>query len=163
MKRNLLLLLLFAFAFALSSCNKDDDPAPPAVVGRWTLDRVLMTNWTGNFGQQVNGTSMEPSLLLDFGIIDYGFIELDVRAGNNRFYRSARDGAFVDVVEGTWTLTNNELLLRADDATEERYTYDPVRRILTGQPVSSSVNLTFQDGSTLQGNGQVALVFGTVD
>ncbi len=164
MKRNpLLLLLLFAFAFAVSSCNKDDDPAPPAIVGRWGLDRVLMTNWTGNFGQQVNNSTMEPSLLLDFDIIEYGYIQLDVRNGNNRFYRNARNGAFVDVVEGTWTLTNNELVLKADDATEERYTFDPTRNILTGQPVNSSVNLTLQGGATLQGTGQVTNIFERID
>ena len=163
MKRNPLLLLLLAFTFALSSCNKDDDPAPPAVVGRWGLDRVLMTNWTGNFGQQVNGSAMEPSLLLDFEILEYGYIQLDVREGSNRFYRNARNGAFVDVAEGAWTLTNNELVLRSDDGNEERYTYDPARRILTGQPVNSSINLSFQDGTTLQSNGQVALIFEKID
>ena len=160
MKKNpLLLLLLVALTFAVSSCNKDDDPAPPAVIGRWGLDRLLMTNWTGGFGQQVNNSTMEPSLLFELGIIDYGYIQLDVRDGNNRFYRNSRNGAFVDVAEGTWTLTNNELVLKADDATEERYTYDPVRRILTGLPVNSSVDVTFEDGSKLQSSGQVALVF----
>jgi hypothetical protein len=164
MKKNpLLLLLLIAFAFAVSSCNKDDDPAPSPVVGRWNLDRVLMTNWTGGFGQQVNNSTLEPSVLLDLQAFNYGFIQLDVRDGNNRFYRNARDGAFVDVTEGTWTLTNNELLLKADDATEERYTYDPARRILTGQATNSSINLPLQDGTRLQSSGQLTLIFEKAD
>lgn len=161
MKKNpLLLLLLFAFSFAVTSCNNDDEPAPPpAVVGVWNLDRVQMTNWAGGFGQQVNGSTLDPAFLLRFGALDYGFIQLDVREGNNRFYRNARDGAFVDAIEGAWTLTNNELVLRADDGTDERYTYDPVRRILTGQPTNSSIDVTFEDGSKLQSNGQVTLIF----
>jgi hypothetical protein len=164
MKKNpLLLLLLLALTFAISSCNNDDDPAPPAVVGKWNLDRVQMTNWTGGFGQQVNNSALEPSLLLNFEVLEYGYIQLDVRAANNRFYRNARNGAFVDVSEGTWTLTNNELVLKTDSGDEERYTYDPVRRILTGQNVNRSINLQFQDGSTLQSSGQVSLIFEPMD
>lgn len=162
MKRNPLLLLLFAFALSLSSCNKDDDPAPPPVVGKWNLDRVLIANWPAPL-TQVNGSTLEPSVLLELGIVDYGFIQLDVRGGNNRFYRNARDGAFVDVTEGAWTLTNNELVLKNDDGDEERYTYDPVRGILTGQPVNRTTSLELNDGTTRQISGQVTYIFEKAD
>jgi uncharacterized lipoprotein NlpE involved in copper resistance len=162
-KNSLLLLLLFALTFVTSSCNNDDDPAPPAVVGKWNLDRVQMTNWTGSFGQQVNNSALEPSLLLNLEALEYGYIEIDVRASNNRFYRNARNGAFVDVSEGTWTLTNNELVLKDDNADEERYTYDPVRGTLTGPTINRAINVQFEDGSTLQSSGQVSLIFEKMD
>ncbi len=163
MKKNpLLLLLLFAFAFAVSSCNKDDDPAPPPVVGRWNLDRVVMSNWAAPL-TQVNGAALEPAVLLELGILDYGFIQLDVRGGSNRFYRNARDGAFVDVTEGTWTLTNNELILKDDTGDEARYTYDPVRGILTGQPLNRTTTIQLADSTTRQVSGQVTLIFEKAD
>lgn len=164
MKKNpLLLLLLFSFAFVVSSCNKDDDPAPlPPVVGKWNLDRVLIANWPAPLAG-ANGFTLEPAALLNIGILDYGYIELNVRGDNNRFYRNARDGGFVDVSEGAWTFTNNELALKDDTATEERYTYDPVRGTLTGQPINLTRTLELNDGSTRQITGQVTYIFEKVD
>jgi hypothetical protein len=129
MKRHPLLLLLFAFVFALSSCNKDDDPAPPPVVGVWEFDRFELSDLPAAYGQ-LNGAGYDNYLLF----AQASRIDVQNDKSFDEIYKS--NGIVLDL-DGTWEFTpaNNTLNLNYTDADidDVALTYDATKRRLYGE------------------------------
>lgn len=146
MKRFLYSLCLIVSLTGLSSC-KDDDPAPVSpVVGRWEINRGLLSGFTAP-NQGANGASIDLYYFLDA----YAST-IDVRADKS-FTNNTRSGGIVSDADGTWEFTNNELTLTYDDPSidAEAYTYNLDRGI---EELTSS-QLDFSLDSTSRGKIQV--------
>ncbi len=150
MKKNFLLLaLFFAFSLVLSSCKKDDDPAPPPVVGRWTADRIVLSGLSGDF--QVYNNSFEPAFL--------GFTStLNLSADKKFTYRNST-GATITSGNGTWEYSGTTLTLNYEDDTET-LTYDQAKQELASP--AEAVTLTLPHPTTevnTRVNGQFQLFY----
>ncbi|GAB3261306.1 hypothetical protein GCM10027347_26260 [Larkinella harenae] len=113
MKRLLYLISIVVFAAGLSSCNKDEDPAPPAVVGRWDLNHGKTSGFANT---QLN------NLMLDLYYIDFYGSRIDIY-GDNTFRQNDRQEFAVGDFTGNWEFTNNQLKLKYDDGDEQTFTY----------------------------------------
>ncbi len=134
MKKNpLLLLLLFAFAFAVSSCDKKEDPAPPPVVGKWDLDQVVLSGFTGDF-QDYNGT-YEPSV--------FGFNFSSTLTADKKFTFRNSNGVNITQGSGTWEYSGTTLTLNYEDGNSETYTYSQTQTVqqLSEAPTQGTFNL----------------------
>jgi|GEM_PF-1283350 len=135
MKKNpLLLLLLFSFAFVVSSCKKDDDPAPPPpVVGKWNLDQVVLSGFSGDF-QPYNGT-YEPSA--------FRFNYTSTLTADKKFTYRNSDGVTIDQGSGTWEYTGTTLTLNYDNGDTETYTYtnNQTSQQLAQEPIRGTFTL----------------------
>ncbi len=131
MKKNSLLLLLFAFTITVSSCNKDDDPAPPPVVGNWDLDRYEMSDLPAAFSD-FTGIGYDNNYFLY-----YTGSKLDIRA-DKTFQETYKNGGYVFDFDGTWEFTNNTLNLNYTDTDVDdvSLTYDPTKMRLYGEKSS---------------------------
>jgi hypothetical protein len=138
MKKNFLLLaLVFAFSLVLSSCKKDNDPAPPPVIGKWNLDQILLSGFPSPY-QSLNNRGIEPNV---FGL-NYTFT---VNADKKFTYRFS-DGALISQGTGTWEYSGTNLTLNYEDGDSETYTYDQTKQQLSDSP--SAVTLPLQNPNT---------------
>lgn len=118
MKKNpLLLLLLFAFAFAVSSCDKKEDPAPPPVVGRWAVDRVVLSGFPAPY----------QGLNRDFAPAALGVESSLNLVADKKFSYRFSGGLTVETGGGTWEYSGTTLTLNYDDGNQETYTYEQPR------------------------------------
>jgi hypothetical protein len=131
MKKNPLLLLLFAFAIVVSSCDKKEDPAPPPVVGKWNLDQVILSGFSGDF-QPYNGT-YEPSA--------FGFNFSSTLTADKKFTYRNSNGVNITQGAGTWEYTGTTLTLNYEDGDTETYTYDQTKQQLSQAPTQGSFKL----------------------
>lgn len=117
MKRLLYLICVVVFAAGMSSCNKEDDPAPSPVVGKWSIDRARYSGFTGDF-VSLNGDEdlSNPTVT---GYRD----DIDIKNDNTYSGTERANGSVFDY-KGTWTLTSNNLVLKEDAGSEFKYTYD---------------------------------------
>ncbi|WP_080059405.1 hypothetical protein [Spirosoma aerolatum] len=114
------LLLVVSFA-GLVSCSKSD-PAPASpVVGRWELNRGVLSGFPTSATSNVNGAAIDLYYFESYGST------IDIFSDNtfNENYRSA----VVDDATGTWALDNNTLTLTYDAGGQDTYTYSKTKNI----------------------------------
>lgn len=154
MKKNpLLLLLLFAFAFAVSSCDKKEDPAPPPVVGRWTIDRVVLTGFPAPY----------QGLNREFAPAALGVESTLNLIADKKFSFRFSGGVTVLTGGGTWEYTGTTLTLNYDDGNSETYTYEQPRageQELRGAPEAVALEVTNPTtGADEEARGQAQYVY----
>ncbi|MGA0559584.1 hypothetical protein ACO2Q8_23190 [Larkinella sp. VNQ87] len=114
MKRFLYLLCVVVFAAGLTSCNDDDEPAPPpAVVGRWDLNHIKTSGFSNS---QLN------NLTLDLYYLNFISSRIDIYS-DNTFRENFRQEFSVGDFTGNWEFANDQLTLKYDDGDEQTYTY----------------------------------------
>jgi hypothetical protein len=151
MKTNpLLLLLLFAFTFAVSSCDKKEEPAPPPVVGKWNLDQVILSGFTGDF-QPYNGT-YEPSA--------FRFNYTHTLTADKKFTYRNSDGVTIEQGSGTWEYTGTTLTLNYENGDDETYTYDQAKQQLSQEAIQGTFNLPNPKTDTPEpATGSIQLIY----
>jgi hypothetical protein len=137
MKKNSLLVLLFAFTFAVSSCKKDDDPAPPPVVGVWELDRLEISDMPAAYSG-LNGAGYDNNYFLYYQVS-----RIEVK-NDKTFTETYKSTGLVSDYDGTWEFTNNTLNLNYSDTDIDdiSLTYDPTKMRLFGEKRAVSDSLT---------------------
>ncbi|GAB3907535.1 hypothetical protein GCM10028803_41440 [Larkinella knui] len=128
MKRLLYLISVVVFAAGLSSCNKDDDPAPDPVVGKWASDRVRISGLPAPFTAS-NGQELDA--LTQFGISTSFEIKSD-----KTFTETDRSGGTVVDFEGTWVYTGTELTKNYSDGDIIKLTYDDTKKQLLSETIA---------------------------
>ncbi|WP_020596587.1 hypothetical protein [Spirosoma panaciterrae] len=114
------LLLVVSFA-GLVSCSKSD-PAPASpVVGRWTLNKGVLSGFPTSTTSNVNGAAIDLYYFESYGST------IDIYSDNtfNENYRSVT----VDDASGTWDFSNNTLTLKYDAGGQDTYTYSKTKNI----------------------------------
>ncbi|MBN8822966.1 MULTISPECIES: hypothetical protein [unclassified Spirosoma] len=99
----------------LVSCSKSD-PAPASpVVGRWTLNKGVLSGFPTSATSNVNGAGIDLYYFESYGST------IDIFSDNtfNENYRSA----VVDDATGTWDFSSNTLTLKYDAGGQDTYTY----------------------------------------
>ncbi|MFC5412451.1 hypothetical protein ACFPMF_24210 [Larkinella bovis] len=124
MKRLLYLVCVVVFAAGLSSCNKDSDPEPAPVVGKWKSDIIRRSGLTGDFAVG----NVDIDALKVYGL-DVNF---EVKT-DNTFAGTDRSGGVVDPFNGTWTYSGTDLTFKYDAGGEEKLTYDAAKSQLLGE------------------------------
>ncbi|WP_266363825.1 hypothetical protein [Tellurirhabdus rosea] len=144
MKKLVYLLSLVLVMAGLSSCDKDSDPTPPpAIVGRWELNRGLLSGFAAP-NQGLNGNAIDLYMLEGYGS------RIDIFE-DKTFNVNVRQTVVVDF-QGTWEFANDKLTLTYDDGTDpEEYTYTKTGNI---EELSSTVQNYALD-STTRGRIQV--------
>ncbi|GAB3034194.1 hypothetical protein [Spirosoma pulveris] len=149
MKHYVYVFCLVVSFVGLTSCNKNSDPAPPpAVVGRWELNRGLLSGFPAT--ANINGAALDLYYFESFGST------IDVYSDNtfNENYKSVT----VDDAGGTWDFTNNTLTLKYDAGSQETYTYSKTKNI-EELAASVPVSYTLPVSSTATAVGKVQLIY----
>ncbi len=149
MKRYIYLLCLSVSLIGLSSCSKNNDPAPVSpVVGRWELNRGLLTGFVAPYTDLNN-------VGLDLYNYDFGSqsSRIDIRSDNSFTNNIKSDGEVVDA-NGTWEYTNTQLTLRYDNGQQGTYTYSSSRGIEELTSTATKINFPVSSTSTAPGNLQ---------
>jgi hypothetical protein len=156
------LLYLFALLTLVGfpSCNKDDDdPQPDPIQGRWILNRVILSDFTGPYSG-ANGRSFSPSFIYR-NSEDFNFIStiIEIESDNKIVYRND-NGVAVDVRPGKWTFTNNNLSLQYNDGGTETYTYDNTTYELVGTAIATTLGYQASENDPVQNiPGKAQLIF----
>ncbi|GAB4030854.1 hypothetical protein [Spirosoma gilvum] len=108
------LFLVVSFA-GLVSCSKSD-PAPASpVVGRWELNRGLLSGFPTSATSNINGAGVDLYYLESYAST------IDIYS-DNTFNENYRQLQVVDA-SGTWDFSNNTLTLKYDAGGQDTYTY----------------------------------------
>lgn len=124
MKRLLYLMSIVVFAAGLSSCNKESDPEPLPVVGKWKSDIIRRSGLTGDFAIG----NVDIDALKVYGL-DVNF---DVKTDNS-FSGSDRSGGVVTPFNGTWDYSGTDLKMKYDNGEEETFSYDASKNQLLSE------------------------------
>ncbi|MVM40279.1 hypothetical protein GO730_25915 [Spirosoma sp. HMF3257] len=123
MKRYLYALCFFVVTLiGLSACSKSSDPvAVSPAVGRWELNRGILSSFPTSTTSNVNGAA------IDLYYFESYASTIDIYSDNtfNENYRSVT----VDDASGTWDFTNNTLTLKYDVGGTDTYTYSKTKNI----------------------------------
>ncbi|MCX6214687.1 hypothetical protein [Spirosoma sp.] len=149
MKHYVYLFIVVASFMGLVSCNKNNDPAPPpAVVGRWELNRGIASSFPASLS--INGAGIDLYYLNSEGST------LDIYSDNtfNENYRNfgVSDG------EGTWDYTNNTLTLKYNGGSTDAYTYAKNKNIEELSQVTP-LSYSFPISSTATATGKIQWVY----
>lgn len=136
MKRYLYFLCFVVLVGSINACKKNDDPvAQPEVVGRWTLNRGLLSSFPGSYSY-VNGRSIDLYYYESIGST------IDIFS-DKTFNLNYRNGV-VDDATGAWDYTNQQLKLTYDGGGDETFTYSKnknVEELTSTQPVNYTLSL----------------------
>ena len=129
---------LYAVCFSIvalvgmNSCSKSNDPvAASPVVGRWELNRGLLSGFPTSTTSNVNGAALDLYYFESYGST------IDIYSDNtfNENYKSVT----VDDASGTWDFSNNTLNLKYDAGSQDTYTYSKnknIEELAASTPVS---------------------------
>ncbi|UHG90787.1 hypothetical protein [Spirosoma oryzicola] len=149
MKRYIYLLCLSVSLIGLSSCSKNNDPAPVSpVVGRWELNRGLLSGFPSSAG--FNGEA------IDLYYVETVGSTIDVYA-DNTFNENFRQVTVTDG-GGTWAFNNNQLTLTYDAGGQATYNYSKnknIEELAATAPVSYTVPVS----TTANVTGQLQLIY----
>lgn len=144
MKRYLYFLCLVLIIGSINACKKNDDPiAQPEVVGRWELNRGLLTGFPSSYSS-VNGRSLDLYYFESLG----STIDVFPDKTFNLNYRNVT----VDDATGNWDYTNQQLKLTYDGGGDETYTYSKnknVEELTSTQPVPYTLTLPSSQSSNV--------------
>ncbi|AUD05134.1 hypothetical protein [Spirosoma pollinicola] len=149
MKHSVYVICLMVSFLGLTSCNKTSDPVPvPAVVGRWELNRGLLSGFptTAN----INGAALDLYYFESYGST------IDIYSDNtfNENYKSVT----VEDAAGTWDFSNNTLTLKYDVGDEGTFTYSKNKNI-EELAASKPVSYTLPVSTTATAAGQLQLIY----
>lgn len=131
----------------LDSCSKSNDPvAASPVVGRWELNRGLLSSFPTSTTSNINGSAVDLYYISNYGST------IDVYADNtfNENYRQL----FVDDVSGNWTFNSNTLTLNYDQGGADTYTYSKNKNI-EELAITTPSNYTTASGAV----GKIQLIY----
>ena len=121
MKRYVYVLAFIVSFMSLVACSKND-PAPASpVVGRWELNRGLLSGFPTSTTANINGESIDLYYIASYGSI------IDIFS-DNTFNENSRQ-LFVDDAGGTWDFTSNTVTLKYDAGGQDAYTYSKNKNI----------------------------------
>jgi hypothetical protein len=149
MKRYVYLFCLAISLVGLSSCSKSNDPAPqPEVVGRWELNRGLLSGFVAPY------TSLN-NVGLDLYNYDFGSYtsRIDIRSDKSFTDNIRSNGEVIDA-NGTWDYSSSQLTLTYDDGNKETYTYSSSKGIEELASVTATINFPVSATSTAPGKLQ---------
>ena len=136
MKRYVYFLCFIALVGSINACKKNDDPvAQPEVVGRWMLNRALLSGFPGSYSY-VNGQSLDLYYYESIGST------VDIFS-DKTFNLNYRNGTVSDAT-GTWDYTNQQLKLTYDTGGDDTYTYAKnknIEELTSTNPVSYTLTL----------------------
>lgn len=140
MKRYVYSLCFFVAAIiGLNACSKSSDPAPTSpVVGRWDLNRGLLSSFPTSTTSNVNGAG------IDLYYFESYASRIDIYS-DNTFNENARQLS-VDDATGTWDFTNNTLTLKYDVGGQDTYTYAKNKNI---EELTSTTPVSYTLGSAV--------------
>lgn len=149
MKRLLFFFSLVAATLVLDSCSKSSDPEPVSpIVGRWTLNRGLLSGFTT--APTLNGRSVDLLYFENYAAT------IDIYA--DKTFNSNDKSVTVDDSPGTWDYVEPNLTLKYDSGTQETYTYAKTKNIeeITLTP---AVSYTLPVSSTATAVGSLNFVY----
>ena len=122
MKRYVYVLAFVVSFMSLVACSKND-PAPASpVVGRWELNRGLLSGFPTSTTSNVNGAAVDLYLFESYAS------KIDVFS-DNTFNENYSTNLLVNDAGGTWGFTNNTLTLTYDVGGQDVYTYSKNKNI----------------------------------
>jgi len=138
----------------LDSCSKSNDPvAVSPVVGRWELNRGLLSGFPASYST-VNGQSLDLYYFQSFGST------IDIYS-DNTFNENYRQVGVTDAA-GTWAFTNNQLSLTYDIGGTDTYAYTKnknIEELMITAPSPYTLTLPNSSTSTVDVPGRVQFVY----
>jgi hypothetical protein len=146
MKRYVYLFCLVISLAGLISCSKSSDPAPSSpAIGRWELNRGLLSGFPTSTTSNVNGAAIDLRYFEDLAET------IDVYSDNsfNTNYRNV----VVDDAPGTWDFSNNTLTLKYDVGGQDIYTYSKTKNI---EELAATTPISYTLGTNV---GKIQLIY----
>ncbi len=151
MKRHFYLLGLLLLLFGATSCKKDDpEPEIPAVVGKWEIDYVIYSDFTGNYAGY-NGRA-DPHHRFELEYTTKLYINNDTGKSYLESWKSANNSGDAD---GVWSFENNILKLTETGQTlSQDLTYSVVKGVEQLSTIFFPVQFLAEDESIVTGKMQ---------